>query len=436
MEIVTWKELDSTGQARILARPGAASQPGLAAAVTGIIDTVRKQGDQALYDYASRLEGANLNRLTVSAQEYEAAEQAVSARQKADIEAAIQRLRHYHQEVKPREKSVDSQDGVVCRRMIRPIARVGLYVPGGSAPLVSTLMMLAIPAEVAGCPHCVVCTPPDSGGHIHPLILVTARLCGVQTVYKAGGAQAVAALAYGTESVLKVDKIYGPGNAWVTEAKQQVAMRDCCVGIDMPAGPSEVLVLADEQANPRFVAADLLAQAEHGGDSQAILVTNSNTQASAVAAELEQQRQLLGRQAILGESLSYARIIVTDSLQEALTVSNRYAPEHLILQLEQPEQWVEAVTAAGSVFVGPWAPETLGDYVTGSNHVLPTYGYATHVSGLSTADYLKTIPVQSVSREGLCAIGPLAMALAETEGLDAHQAAVRYRLDTVENAHD
>ncbi len=312
--------------------------------------------------------------------------------------------------------------------MIRPISAVGLYVPEGSAPLPSAVVMLAVPARIAGCPRRVLCTPPGRDGRANPAVLVAARLCGIESVFKIGGAQAIAAMAYGTETLPKVDKIFGPGNAWVTAAKQAVAGDPAGAACDMPAGPSEVLVVADQTARAEFVAADLLAQAEHDINAQAILITPSHALAEAVQAAVEIQARALSRRAILEQSLASSRCIVVADLDTALDVANEYAPEHLILQLHEPRRWLERVESAGSVFLGAWSPEPLGDYCSGTNHVLPTYGYARAYSGLSVIDFVKRITVQELTPSGLRSLGPVAVTLARLEGLDAHAGAVTRRL--------
>jgi len=321
---------------------------------------------------------------------------------------------------------------VRCERVLRPIGRVGLYAPAGSAPLPSTVLMLAVPAALAGCADVVLCTPANAQGDCDAAVLYTARLCGVTRVFKLGGAQAVAAMAYGAGSVPKCDKVFGPGNAWVTEAKRQVALDPDGAAIDMPAGPSEVLVIADAQADADFVAADLLAQAEHGPDSQVLLLSDAPGLIDAVAQALEAQVARLGREAITRQALQHARLIGVDSIAQALEVSNRYAPEHLILNVAEPRRWLDAVQNAGSVFLGAWSPEAVGDYCSGTNHVLPTYGYARAWSGVSVASFVKQVTVQELSPQGLAAVGPCTLTLAAAERLDAHANAVRLRLDRLE----
>jgi histidinol dehydrogenase len=324
--------------------------------------------------------------------------------------------------------AVDTAPGVRVERVLRPIARVGLYVPAGSAPLPSTALMLGLPARIAGCREVVVCSPARPDGTCDPAVLYAARVVGVHRVFKLGGAQAIAAMAYGSASVPRCDKLFGPGNAWVTEAKLQVSTDPEGAAIDMPAGPSEVLVIADAQAEPSFVAADLLSQAEHGPDSQVLLVSPSAALLDAVAAEVQRQCAALPRAAIAREALAHSRLILVDSLEQALEVSNRYAPEHLILQVARPRAWLARVESAGSVFLGAWTPESVGDYASGSNHVLPTYGYARSHSGVSVASFQKQISVQELSADGLRAIGPCTATLAAAEQLEAHRRAVTLRL--------
>jgi len=323
---------------------------------------------------------------------------------------------------------VETAPGVVCERRSVPIRAVGLYVPAGSAPLPSTAIMLAVPAAIAACPIRVLCTAPAAGGGANPAVLVAARRAGVERVYKVGGAQAVAAMAYGTASVPKCDKIFGPGNAWVTAAKLLVAGDAAGAAADLPAGVTEVLVIADDGARADFVAADLLAQAEHSVDAQCLLVTDSLAFARSTAAEVARQQTGLSRSDILGASIANMRMIVVDRIATAFEIANAYAPEHLLIELREPRAWLEKVTAAGAVFLGSWSPESMGDYCSGPNHTLPTYGYARAYSGLSLEDFQKRITVQELTPAGLQDLGPTAQTLARLEGLDAHAAAVSIRL--------
>jgi histidinol dehydrogenase len=331
---------------------------------------------------------------------------------------------------------VQTSQGVTCERLYVPLEAVGLYVPAGTAPLPSTAIMLAVPARLAGCRVRVLCTPPRPDGLADPAVLTVARLCGIDQVFKVGGAQAVAAMAYGTATVPKVDKIFGPGNSWVTAAKQIVARDADGAALDMPAGPSEVLVIADETARPGFVAADLLAQAEHSADAQVVLVTTSGNLAVACIAEVERQLPSLPRRAIAAQAIAGSRVILVPDLGTALEVSNRYAPEHLILQVRSPRDWLPRVRHAGSVFLGAWTPETMGDYCSGTNHVLPTYGHARAYSGLGVLDFVKRMTVQEVTPAGLADLGLTARTLARLESLDAHANAVTIRLDAIARGGD
>jgi histidinol dehydrogenase len=364
----------------------------------------------------------------VSAAEFEAAERTLSAAQHRALEVAIGTVRTFHAAQSREPLSIETAPGVRCERLSVPVGAVGLYVPAGSAPLPSTAIMLAVPAAIAGCRRRIMCTAPDRRGAADPAVLVAARKAGVQRVFKAGGAQAIAAMAYGTASIPKCDKLYGPGNAWVTAAKLCVASDVAGAAADLPAGVTEVMVIADESARADFVAADLLAQAEHGAEAQAILVTPCRALAAAVEREIRTQAQQLSRRAILASSVREMRLITVDSLDGALDIANEYAPEHLILQVREPRRWLAKVEAAGAVFLGAWSPEPMGDYCSGPNHTLPTYGYARAYSGLSLEDFQKRITVQELTPAGLEALSGTACTLAALEGLDAHAAAVNIRL--------
>jgi histidinol dehydrogenase len=432
MDIIQWDKLKASDRLQALKRPVAANRAQMRKTVSEMLANIKEKGDRVLFAYTEALDGVKLEKLRVSESEFSDASATVTDDEIRLVKAAIERIQNYHQAFLPEVKIIDTQDGVVCKKLTRPVNAVGLYVPGGSAPLISTLMMLAVPALLAKCPHKVLCTPPNKKGRVHPLLLVAAELCGIKEVYKLGGAQAIAAMAYGSESVRKVNKIYGPGNAWVTEGKVLVSQDPEGAAIDLPAGPSEVLVIADAMANITFVAADLLAQAEHGPDSQVILITNSVQLANDVLSEVERQSKNLSRDNITQQALSHSHIIVVGSIEEAIEINNIYAPEHLILQVENAEEYLPSITAAGAVFIGAWTPEALGDYVTGSNHVLPTYGHAKSYSGLSVEDFMVSISVQMASEKGIQSIGALAMALADIEGLDAHKMAVKLRLEALE----
>lgn len=431
LQILDWSALDAPGRRAALARPSAEDSGAVLAAVRAIVARVREQGDAALREYSLRFDGHAPETLRIGAAEIDAAMGRVDPRGIAALERAVANVQRFHEAQVLAPLSIETTPGVRCERIVRPIAAVGLYVPAGSAPLPSALIMAAVPAAIAGCPRRALCTPPGKDGRIDAAILVAARLCGVDEIYRVGGAQAVAALAYGTESIPKVDKIFGPGSAWVTAAKQVAAADPAGAALDLPAGPSEVLVIADHSARAEFVAADLLAQAEHDPLAQAILLTPSRELALAVAAAVERQRPALSRAAILDRSVAQSRAIVVRDLAEAMSVSNDYAPEHLILSVEQPREWLAQVSSAGSVFLGHWTPEPMGDYCSGTNHVLPTYGYARAYSGLSLLDFVKRITVQEITPAGLRELGPTAVTLAGLEGLDAHGAAVQLRLDAL-----
>jgi histidinol dehydrogenase len=432
MRILDWETLSADERRAALARPAQTARDDIEALAREVIANVRAGGDEALRAYSRRFDGAELESLAVSPEEFSQAEQALTSEQVSALERAIDNVERFHRAQRPDTLTLETMPGVRCERIIRPISAVGLYVPAGSAPLPSAVIMLAVPARIAGCPRRVLCTPPRRDGRAHPAVLAAARLCGIESVFKVGGAQAVAAMAYGTETIPKVDKIFGPGNAWVTAAKQAVAGDPAGAACDMPAGPSEVLVIADDTARAEFVAADLLAQAEHDTQAQAILLTPSRALAVAVIAAVASQTRTLSRRAILEQSLASSRCMIVRDLESAFQVANEYAPEHLLLEIREPRRWLAKVASAGSVFLGAWSPEPMGDYCSGTNHVLPTYGYARAYSGLSVLDFVKRITVQELSPEGLRSLGPVAVALARLEGLDAHAGAVTRRLAVLE----
>lgn len=425
--VTEWSLLDAAARSAALRRATRARSQEVATGVARILDAVRQDGDVALRRLTREFDGVVLEAFEVDAEEFSAAEADVSHDVREAIAEAAARIDAWHRAGSIAPFEIETAPGVRCGRLVRPIARVGLYVPAGSAPLPSTALMLGVPARIAGCRQVVLCTPPRRDGRADPAVLVAAKLTGVHRVFKVGGAQAVAAMAQGTATVPACDKLFGPGNAWVTEAKRQVAQAGA-VAIDMPAGPSEVLVIADAGADPAFVAADLLSQAEHGPDSQVLLVSDSDALLSAVRDALAGQLAALPRADIAAQALSASRLLKVDTLDEAFAVSNAYAPEHLILALRDPGAWLDRVEAAGSVFLGDWTPEALGDYCSGTNHVLPTDGAARAWSGVSVASFQTFVSVQSASREGVAAIGPCAVALANAEGLDAHANAVALRL--------
>ncbi|MBO4417119.1 MAG: histidinol dehydrogenase [Bacteroidales bacterium] len=396
------------------------------ARVRAILERVRTGGDAALADITKEVEGRQVASFAVSAEEIAAASLQVSDAVKVAIARAAANIRAFHSAQKSAQVEVETLPGVRCVRRSLPIERVGLYIPGGSAPLFSTLLMLAIPAKIAGCREIVLCTPAGRDGKVAPAVLYAASVCGVDTIYSLGGAQAIAAMAFGTETIAPVSKIFGPGNRYVTKAKQLVTALG--VAIDMPAGPSEVMVIADESANVGFVASDLLSQAEHGPDSQAILVCQDEKFASAVAAEVERQLALLPRCEIAVKALENSRIIVVDGRETAIDFANAYASEHLIISMREPWKVAEKITAAGSVFIGNYSPESAGDYASGTNHTLPTMGLARAWSGIGLDSFMHSITYQELTREGLESLGETITTMAEAEGLDAHAAAVKYRL--------
>ena len=401
--------------------------------VRSVIDRVKEEGDRAVRAYEEKFDKVVLASLAVSEEEQQEAENLVSEDLKAAIRLAKQNIETFHAAQRFEGKKVQTRPGVTCWQKAVAIEKVGLYIPGGTAPLFSTVLMLAVPARIAGCKEIVLCTPPGRDGKVHPAVLFAAKVAGVNRIFKAGGIQAIAAMAYGTESVPKVYKIFGPGNQYVTAAKQLVSLRD--VAIDMPAGPSEVEVLADETANPIFVAADLLSQAEHGVDSQAILITTSVELQQAVKVEVERQLALLPRKEIAEKSLANSKLIVVDSMAEAIELTNAYAPEHLIIETEDYLSVAERIVNVGSVFLGSLTPESAGDYASGTNHTLPTNGYAKAYSGVSLDSFIRKITFQEIKPEGLNIIGPAIELMAANEQLDAHKNAVSVRLGQLENGN-
>lgn len=433
--INTWSDLSPDARATLLQRPALTDHVDISAEAANIIAAVRKFGDSALFDFAIQFDGCKLDQLKISEAEINVAEAALSTDAKAAIDVAIANVRRFHQAQLPSDIDVEIGPGIRCERVSQPIDTVGLYVPAGSAPLPSTAIMLAVPASIAACPQRILCTPPDKQGKVNAATLVAARRSGITDIFKVGGAQAIAAMAYGTESIPKAGRIFGPGSARVTAAKTLVASDPNGASIDSPAGPSEVLVIADACADAAFVAADLLSQAEHGEDSQVILLTDSRSLAEATVREVTRQLQSLPRQEIAGKALESGRVVLTGDIATAIEISNRYAPEHLILQVENARTLLPKVRNAGSVFLGPWAPESVGDYCSGTNHVLPTYGAARSYSGLGVDQFMRQMTVQELTGEGLRSLAPTVLELSALEGLDAHGEAVRIRLrDAVRKA--
>ena len=429
MKRIDWNALDETERAAVLQRPVQAVSEAVRRGVAAIFDDVASRGEDALRDYTAKFDGVTLAELEVGDDEFDAARALVPADVQAAIAEAASRIEAFHQAGIAKPYEVETAPGLLCQRIQRPITRVGLYVPAGSAPLPSTALMLTIPARLAGCSEIILCTPPRKDGSADPAVLLAAQQASGVRVFKLGGAQAIAAMAIGTACVPRCDKLFGPGNGWVDEAKRQALQRPGGIAIDMPAGPSEVLVIADAGADPAFVASDLLSQAEHGPDSQVLLVSDSVALLDAVSLEVDAQLARLPRADIATQALSASRLVLVRDIAQAIEVSDAYAPEHLILALRDPRAWLDRVHNAGSIFLGDWTPEALGDYCSGSNHVLPTGGAARAWSGLSVASFQKAITVQEANRAGIAAAGPCAATLAHAEGLQAHARAVELRLE-------
>lgn len=425
--LIRWDELNTQQQADVLLRPAMAASADISRVVTDIISDVRQQGDTALRELSARFDKIQITELQISAADIAAAADRLTDSLKSAMAIAKRNITRFHEAQIPQVIDVETQPGVSCQLVTRPVDSVGLYIPGGSAPLISTVLMLAIPAKIAGCRRIILCSPPPVADEI----LYAAQLCGVETIYQVGGAQAIAAMAFGTESITKTDKIFGPGNAYVTEAKRQVSQAIGGAAIDMPAGPSEVLVIADSGANPVFVAADLLSQAEHGPDSQVVLVTPDETLAKRVTEETNKQLALLSRKEIARQALAASRIIIARDLDTCVAISNQYGPEHLIIQTRDPDALLPAIDSAGSVFLGDWSPESAGDYASGTNHVLPTYGYTSTYSSLGLADFMKRMTVQKLTPAGLAGLAHAVETLAAAELLTAHKNAVTLRMNAL-----
>lgn len=431
MDILTWSTLSTTEQKNALKRSPLVGDSSLEQSVRAILDAVANRGDSAIVEFNQKFDNFNssqMGELRINEAEIAAANKRVSPELKVAIAKAIANIDAFHTAQQFRPIDMETEAGVRCELRSEPIEKVGLYIPGGSAPLISTVMMLALPAKIAGCERRVLVSPPP----INDAIVYAANACGITEIYQVGGAQAIAALAFGTETIPAVDKIFGPGNRYVTEAKRLVSQDSrCTVSIDMPAGPSEVLVIADSNANCEFIAADLLSQAEHGPDSQVILVTDSQSIANGVNEALARQLAILPRQNIAATALLCSRTFIVDNMQQAAQVSNQYGPEHLIIQTRFPREVLKSIRAAGSVFLGAYTPESVGDYASGTNHVLPTYGYSRTVSSLSLADFSRRYTVQELSAKGLIGLGKAVMTLASNEQLDAHKNAVAIRLNAL-----
>ena len=430
MNRYVWTDLTQAQQDEALARPEGLSDPKVYKAVVDILAAVKSGGDKAVMDFTAKFDGVTPSALKVSTEDMKTAWQTLPKAQRDAINIAKANIEAFHTAQIPSDIEVETMKGVMCRRESRPIATAGLYVPGGTAPLISTLLMLAVPAKVAGVQRRVVVTPPSQDGTVNQAILAAAYRCKVTDLFVCGGAQAIAALAYGTESILKCDKIFGPGNAYVAAAKSLVAQEPGGPAIDMPAGPSEAMVVAGNDANPVFVASDLLSQAEHDSLAQVICVASSEKVADAIKTEIDKQIYTLPRKDIALAAMSKSRMIIASTRPNIIDIINRYAPEHLILQIKTPENLVAAIRNTGSIFLGPWTPESVGDYASGTNHTLPTYGAARAYSGVTLESFIKYISIQKLTRKGLEALGPTVEKLAQMEGLEAHRRAISLRLES------
>ncbi len=430
MKTFIWTDMDKAARQDALSRPVGLSDPALIECVRDIMRAVKTGGDKAVLDYTAKFDGVSLSELRIPQEALKTAWKTLPEDQKNAINVARKNIKKFHKAQIPSDIEVETTKGVICRREPRALETAGLYVPGGTAPLVSTLLMLAIPAEVAGVRHRIVVTPPGKDGLVNPAILAAAYRCKVTDVFACGGAQAIAALAYGTESIPRCDKIFGPGNAFVATAKSLAAQEPGGPAIDMPAGPSEAMVVANEDANPVFVASDLLSQAEHDTLAQVICVATDMGVAKNIQAEIDKQIATLPRKDIAEVAMAQSRMIIADTRAHVVEIINQYAPEHLILQIKKPKTLVPAIRNAGSIFLGPWTPESVGDYASGTNHTLPTYGAARAYSGVTLESFIKYISIQKLSRKGLERLGPTVEKLAEMEGLEAHRRAVSLRLES------
>jgi len=428
-QIINWQTISEQQQTDVLARPAIANNALLSTQVANILSQVKNQGDKSLFALTEQFDGIALTTLAVTKEQVHQAKLALTEKRLKAINTAYTNIKSFHSAQTPEDIFVETCLGVRCTLKTEAIESVGLYIPAGSAPLPSTVLMLGVPAQLTGCKRVALVCPPDKNGQLANEILVAAELCGITEIYTIGGAQAIAALAYGTKSIPCVNKVFGPGNRYVTEAKKQLSQQVAGFNIDMPAGPSEVLVIADEAANPAFIAADLLSQAEHGADSQVILLTDNKQLIDKVSIELTKQVAVLSRRDIAEQALKQSRLILTKDLSQAVEVSNRYGPEHLIIQTENPQALLSDLRNAGSIFVGAYTPESAGDYASGTNHVLPTYGYSKVISSLSLADFSRRYTVQEISKTGLQNLAECIIELTDAEGLDAHQRAVTIRLE-------
>ncbi len=427
MKIVNWQDLTDSEKSQVLSRPATADNADKAKIVADIISNIRQYQDEALFEYSKKFDHLASDHLKLTTDEIDQACARVPADLKEALQNAYANIHKFHEAQQFKPIAVETRAGVRCELHTHPIDSVGLYVPGGSAPLVSTVLMLAIPAQIAGCGKVILCSPPP----VSDAIVYAATLCGVQDIFTVGGAQAIAAMAYGTQTVPKVNKIFGPGNSFVTEAKKQVSADFRGAAIDMPAGPSEVLVIADETANPAFAASDLLSQAEHGPDSQVVLLSTNPNYGEQVLAQVKQQLAVLSRENIAEKALDKSIAIVCKDLDEACEIANTYAPEHLIVETKDPRSLLPKLRNAGSIFLGAYTPESVGDYASGTNHTLPTYGYAKTCSSLGLADYVRRYTVQEVTKEGLATLSKTVELMADAEGLTAHKRAVTIRMEEI-----
>jgi len=427
--VINWQALTAQQKTSALARPAISESALLSTQVANILAQVKSQGDQAIFTLTEQFDGIALSTLAVTTEQVNKAKLALSDKRLKAIQTAYDQIRSFHSAQTTNDITVETRPGVVCTLKTESIESVGLYIPAGSAPLPSTVLMLGVPAQLAGCQRTVLVCPPDKNGQLANEVLVAAQLCGITEIYTVGGAQAIAALAYGTKSIPAVNKVFGPGNRYVTEAKKQLSQLVAGFAIDMPAGPSEVLVIGDANANAAFIAADLLSQAEHGSDSQVILLSDSELLLNNVAVELEKQLTLLSREKIARAALAQSRLILTKDLNQAVEISNLYGPEHLIIQTDNAQELLKNLRNAGSIFVGAYTPESAGDYASGTNHVLPTYGYSKVISSLSLADFSRRYTVQELTKDGLASLAECIIELTDAEGLDAHQRAVTIRLE-------
>jgi len=428
-KMIDWQALSKREQQSALARPAISESGLLTQQVENILNNVKQNGDKALFELTEKFDGAKLTTLCITDEQVAAAREALSDKRLKAIETAYGQIRRFHQAQISDDITVETTTGVRCTLKTEAIESVGLYIPAGSAPLPSTVLMLGVPSQLAQCPRTVLVCPPNASGKLADEILVAASLCEIDEIYTVGGAQACAAMAFGTETIKAVNKIFGPGNKYVTEAKKQLAQQVNGFAIDMPAGPSEVLVIADSSANARFVAADLLSQAEHGPDSQVVLLSDSVELITKVQNELLTQVAVLSRKKIAEQALNQSRLILVESLTKAVEVSNQYGPEHLIIQTDNAQELLKTLRNAGSIFVGEFTPESAGDYASGTNHVLPTYGYSKVISSLSLADFSRRYTVQEITKQGLLNIAECITELTDAEGLDGHKRAVTIRLE-------